>query len=158
MLPKEGDYAAYDGVAAIGARGLVERHLRRWPIVRPCKRSDAKVFLQLANVLSPRLFPLGIFGEGLGANAQLLGYEAHHIDRRPFRQAERPAGKSQIGEVDGETQPVRVTTAAADEGQILGRQGVVANDGNRVWWRVEQNRTGLGRKNLVLLHGRRSRT
>jgi nucleotide-binding universal stress UspA family protein len=98
------------------------------------------------------LLPSRIVSKHFEIVAQLRRDESERVARRRFHiDFGGLAREPQIGEMQGEAEPIGGTASIADQRHVLGRESVVAHDRRRVR-RIEQRRAGLLRKDMARGH------
>jgi hypothetical protein len=114
------DHGGNDDIAAIRARGRLDRDTGNAAIITALKRANAKTrsgFRQggpcgFHRAAHSRRKPRG--------DANLRGNEDEHVGRRVFLRSENTAGEPQIGEMNGKPQTVRIAPPPQDQCQVLG--------------------------------------
>lgn len=69
-----------------------------------------------------------IVGEGTRVDVQLLRHECDDHQRDQFAGPDQPTGKAQGGKLQGETETVVRSAAPGDERQVVGAEGVMADE------------------------------
>jgi hypothetical protein len=114
------DHGGNDDIAAIRARGRLDRGTGDAAIIAALKQANAKIGLDFAKVGPAGFIAPCIAGENLGADANLRGNEDEHVGRRAFLRSVNTAGEPQIGEMNGKPQTVRIAPPPQDQCQVLG--------------------------------------
>ena len=109
-------------------------------MVLALKRARAEIGVKLAKMLTT-CFAAACIGRELGwITSDLRRDEGQHVGWRRFFRAERPAGKSQVGEMNGKPEPIGRAPSLANQRQIFRRVGVMPHDHRGLRRRIEQRR------------------
>lgn len=89
-------------------------------------------------MLSSRLVPQGVLGEGGGRISKLVSDERDHRFGRMLADAQALARMPQQAQLDGEAESVAAAPFGLSERQVFGAQHVVFRHPGRIRWDAEQ--------------------
>ena len=146
------DHGGHDRVATIRTSRLFDRDMSDGALIFAPKWTHVEIGLKFAEMLPACFFAPRVTANSAGSHPICAAMKVEHIGGRRFVDAEHTAGKPQIGEVHGKSEPIGGAPPLADQRQVLGRERVMPHDRRRVGRRIEQRRARLRREDFVFLH------